>query len=81
MTKAKKLRKINRNIFDSKLYLHGLTLAALGKILHPPVTRSRVSQILANAGPDYRLQEIARLLETNVTTLFPKMTEQDATTE
>ena len=64
-------RKINRNIFDSKLYLDGLTLEALGKKLSPPVTKSRVSQIINRASPPHRLQEIASILKTNVQTLFP----------
>lgn len=74
MTKPQTIRKINRNLFDSKLYLQGLTLSTLGQKLSPPVCRARVSQIIINANPDHRLHEIAKVLETNVATLWPKTT-------
>ena len=64
-------RKINRKVFNSKLYLDGLTLQTLGERLSPPVKKSRVSQIINNASPTKRLQEIAAILKTNVQTLFP----------
>ena len=76
MRKAQIKRKINRNLFDSKLYFQGMTLKTLGQRLQPPVTRSRVSQIIARSEPDYRLQEIASLLGTNVHTLFPRTAEE-----
>lgn len=72
MNKPNFKRKVNRNLFYSKLYLHGLTLAALGKILNPPISRFRVHQIIYAGTPAYRLKEISVILKSNVHTLFPK---------
>jgi hypothetical protein len=65
-------RKIKRNVFYSKLALHGLTLSALGKMMNPPVGKVRVFEIIYVAAPEYRLKEIAAILKTNVPTLWPK---------
>ena len=64
-------RKINRKVFNSKLYLDGLTLQSLGEKLSPPVKKARVSQIINRAAPTKRLQEIASILKSNIQTLFP----------
>jgi len=72
MSKAKAIRIINKNLFWGKLHLKGLVLDTLGKKLNPPVSRFRLSQIINNATPDYRLKEIAKILDTNVGTLFPR---------
>ena len=66
-------RKINRNIFFGKLHLNGLTLKAIGQQLVPPVTKSRVCQIINKGAPTNRLQQIAAVLKSNITTLFPKI--------
>jgi hypothetical protein len=69
-------RKVNRNLFYSKLYLQGLTLTSIGKMLDPPISRFRVHQIIYAGSPDYRLKEIVTILRTNVNTLFPKTNEE-----
>lgn len=76
MTKTKVPRKIKKNLFFSKLRLHGLTLEKLGKRLSPPVGKVRLSEIIYTATPEYRLKEIAAHLQTNVQTLFPKEKKQ-----
>ncbi len=72
MTKYQSNRKIKRNVFYSKLALHGLTLSSLGKKLNPPVCKVTVFGIIYSAAPDYRLKEIAAILRTNVRTIWPK---------
>jgi hypothetical protein len=72
----KNKRKFNRNLFFSKLHLHGLTLESLGKKLSPPVCKGRISQIVKAGAPESRLKEITSVLKTNVQTLFPKAKEE-----
>lgn len=76
MNKPKTARKINRNLFWSKMVLQGYTLTALGGLLDPPLSRFRVCQIINEAHPEHRLAEIARVLKTNVATVFPKITQE-----
>ena len=77
MTKANSKRKVNRNVFYSKMALNGLSLNSLGKILEPPVSKVRVHHIINQGKPDHRLKEISSILKTNVQTIFPK-TKQEA---
>jgi len=79
MTKPQSQRKIKKNLFFSKLHLHGHTLKSLGKALTPPVTKNRVHQIIYGGCPEYRLKEISAILGSNIQTLFPKDV-SDATT-
>ena len=72
MNKPQSPRKVNRNLFYSKLHLFGLSLRTLGKLLNPPVSKFRVYQYVWDADPGYRLREIAAILKTNVQTLWPK---------
>lgn len=72
MTIKQPSRKINRNIFYGKLYTNGLDLKKLGQRLDPPVTKSRVCQIINRCEPTDRMQEIATILGTNIQTLWPK---------
>jgi len=76
MCKPKTPRKINKNLFWSKIKLRGLTLKDMGTKLNPPVSKVRVCQIIAKAAPENRLKEIASLLGSNVNTLFPKFIEE-----
>lgn len=78
MTSPKTNRKIKRNVFYSKLALHGLTLSSLGKQLSPPIGKVRVFEIVYDAFPEYRLREIAAVLKTNIHTIFPKKEIGDA---
>jgi hypothetical protein len=72
-------RKVNSNVFWSKVGFHRLTLTQVGRQLDPPVSRSRVCQILRAGKPHHRLQQIAKILGSNIQTLFPKVadTEED----
>lgn len=72
MNKPNLSRKINRNLFYSKLHLFGLSLRTLGELLDPPVSKFRVHQFVWNSAPNYRLREIAVILKTNIQTLWPK---------
>jgi len=72
MTKANSARKLNKNLFYGKLRLNGLTLEKLGKQLDPPVSRFRACQIVNEASPAHRIQEIASILKSNIQTLFPQ---------
>jgi hypothetical protein len=72
MNKPNLTRKINKNLFYSKLHLFGLSLRTLGERLDPPVSKFRVHQFIWNAAPNYRLREIAANLKTNIQTLWPK---------
>lgn len=65
-------RKIKRNFFYSKLALHGLTLSALGAQLKPPICKVRVFEIIYSAAPEYRLKEIAAILKSRVSDIWPK---------
>jgi len=76
MTQANSKRKVNRNIFYSKMALNGLTLTTLGKQLDSPVSKVRVWQIMNAGRPTSRLKEIATILNSNIQTLFPKTTEE-----
>jgi len=71
MSKPQINRVVNKNIFYSKLKLHGLTLEKLGKQLDPPVSKVRVCQYLKAGGPSHRLHEMSKILGSNVATLFP----------
>ncbi len=82
MNKTKSNRKIKRNLFYSKLALHGLSLTSLGRQLNPPICKVRVFEIIYNAAPDHRLKEIAAILKTNIQTLWPRKIEAtEAVTE
>lgn len=72
MNKYQSNRKIKRNLFYSKLALHGLTLSSLGRKLSPPICKVTVFGIIYSAAPERRLREIAAILKTNVQTLWPK---------
>lgn len=75
MTKTKSSRQVNKNLFKGKMHLAGFSkLEELGKELSPPVSRFRICVIINSASPDYRLQQIATVLKSNVQTLFPKTT-------
>ena len=65
-------RNFKKNLFYSKLCLHGLTLTALGSRLNPPIKKHRVWQIIHFTEPEARLKEIASVLKTNVQTIWPK---------
>ena len=73
MTKKNIPRKVNRNLFYSKMTLHGLTLASLGRLLVPKVGPVRVFEIIYSGKPSYRLKEIAVHLKTNVSSIFPQI--------
>jgi hypothetical protein len=81
MSKTDSQRKINKNLFFGKLRLAGLTLAGLGKIMQPPIRRSRVCQIIHGGKPVYRLKEISTILQSNIATIFPKQKEDDSRVE
>lgn len=72
MSGSNSARKLNKNLFYGKLRLNGLTLETLGKQLDPPVSRFRACQIVNQAAPAHRIQEIATLLKSNIQTLFPQ---------
>jgi hypothetical protein len=73
MNKPKTIRKVNRNLFYSKLALNGMSLSSLGKTLSPPIGKVGVWNVINRGSPDIRLKEIAAILKTNVPTLFPKI--------
>jgi len=77
MTKAKPKRKVNKNVFYSRMILNGLTLELLGSKLSPPLRKVRVHNIITAGKPIHRLQEIAVILKSNVATLFPKITTKE----
>ena len=73
MTKKNIPRKVNRNLFYSKMTLHGFTLASLGLALSPKVGPVRVFEIIYSGKPSYRLVEIAQHLKSTVSSLFPQV--------
>jgi hypothetical protein len=77
MNKPQPKRIVNRNLLYSKMAERGLTLTSLGKMLVPPVGRIRAFQIVDQGKPDYRLHEIAAILDTNIQTVFPKLNKED----
>lgn len=77
MIKTKELRKVNRNLFYSKLALYGLSLETLGQQLTPPIRKVRVHNIITAGKPYHRLREISKVLKSNVATLFPKVTPRE----
>jgi hypothetical protein len=49
-----------------------MTLGILGAQLKPPIDRFYCCTIVNKCHPEYRLQEIAKVLNARVETLFPK---------
>ena len=75
---AEEKRSVNINILRSKMALAGLNQKTLGQKLDPPVSRFSIIKYINEAKPYFRLRQVAKVLGSNVQTLFPKVNNQDA---